>query len=84
LSSWIGSGENQSVSPEEIKDALGAERLDEVAAKIGLDVDDIADRISSKMPKAIDAPTPDGKDAERGISTSTPDQGIQLTISDGV
>jgi uncharacterized protein YidB (DUF937 family) len=70
LSSWIGSGENQAVSPDQIKDALGAEGLDQVAAKTGLDVDDIAGRISTKMPDAINALTPDGK---------VPDGGFDLT-----
>jgi uncharacterized protein YidB (DUF937 family) len=67
LSSWIGSGENQSVSPEQIKDALGGADLEQVAAKTGLDTDELADRISTKMPGAIDKLTPDGKVPEGGF-----------------
>ena len=71
LSSWIGSGENQAVSPDQIKDALGAEGLDQLAAKTGLDVDDIAGRISTKMPDAIDALTPDGKVPDAGFDLNS-------------
>jgi uncharacterized protein YidB (DUF937 family) len=71
LSSWIGSGENQAVSPEQIKDALGAEGLDQVAAKTGLDVDDIAGRISTKMPDAINALTPEGKVPDGGFDVNS-------------
>jgi uncharacterized protein YidB (DUF937 family) len=71
LSSWIGSGENQAVSPDQIKDALGAEGLDQVAAKTGLDVDDLANRISTKMPDAIDSLTPEGKVPEGGLDLNS-------------
>jgi uncharacterized protein YidB (DUF937 family) len=68
LSSWIGSGENQAVSPDQIKDALGKADLDQLAAKTGLDVDDLAGRISTKMPDAIDQLTPDGAVPEGGLN----------------
>jgi uncharacterized protein YidB (DUF937 family) len=71
LSSWIGSGENQAVSPDQIKDALGAEGLDQVAAKTGLDVDDLASRISTKMPDAIDSLTPEGEVPEGGLDLNS-------------
>jgi uncharacterized protein YidB (DUF937 family) len=71
LSSWIGSGENQAVSPDQIKDALGKTDLDQLASKTGLDVDDLAGRISTKMPDAIDALTPDGKMPEGGLDLNS-------------
>jgi uncharacterized protein YidB (DUF937 family) len=68
LSSWIGTGENQAVSPDQIKDALGKADLDQLAAKTGLDVDDLAGRISTKMPEAIDQLTPNGAVPEGGFN----------------
>jgi uncharacterized protein YidB (DUF937 family) len=71
LSSWIGSGENQAVSPDQIKDALGTQGLDQVAAKTGLDVDDLANRISTKMPDAINSLTPEGKVPDGGFDLNS-------------
>jgi uncharacterized protein YidB (DUF937 family) len=68
LSSWIGTGENQAVSPDQIKDALGKADLDQLAAKTGLNVDDLAGRISTKMPDAIDKLTPNGAVPEGGFN----------------
>jgi uncharacterized protein YidB (DUF937 family) len=67
LNSWIGNGENKAVTPDQIKEALGGADLDQVAAKTGLDVDELANRVADKMPDAINAVTPDGKVPEGGF-----------------
>jgi uncharacterized protein YidB (DUF937 family) len=67
LNSWIGTGENKAVTPDQIKDALGGADLDQVAEKIGLDTDEIANRVADKMPDAINALTPDGKVPDGGF-----------------
>ena len=67
VSSWIGSGENMPVSADQIKDALGQADLDKLAGKTGLQVDDLANRISTKMPDAIDKLTPEGVVPEGGF-----------------
>lgn len=71
LNSWIGKGENQSVSPDQIKDALGKAHLDQLAQKTGLDTDELADRISTKMPDAIDKLTPNGAVPEGGFDLNS-------------
>lgn len=60
LSSWIGTGENMGISADQVKEALGKADLDQLAGKIGLDTDDVANRISTKLPSALDKLTPDG------------------------
>ena len=68
VSSWIGKGENAAVSPDQIKSALGSDDLEQLAAKTGLDVDELSGRISEKLPTAIDKLTPDGAVPEGGFS----------------
>ena len=68
VSSWIGKGENAAVSPDQIKNALGSDDLEQLAAKTGLDVDELSGRISEKLPTAIDKMTPDGMVPEGGFS----------------
>jgi uncharacterized protein YidB (DUF937 family) len=68
LSSWIGKGENATVSPDQIKDALGKANLDQLAGKVGLDADEVADRIATKLPDAMDKLTPDGVVPDGGFN----------------
>jgi uncharacterized protein YidB (DUF937 family) len=60
LSSWIGKGDNLSISADQIKGALSGGGLDEIAGKLGIDSDELADKISEFLPDAVDKATPDG------------------------
>ena len=59
VQSWISTGENTAISPDEVKGALGGE-LDDFAAKAGLDRDQAADGISKALPELVDQLTPNG------------------------
>lgn len=59
VQSWISSGENLSVSPEEIKSALG-DNLGGIAEKMGTSVDDAAAKLSETLPGMVDKLTPNG------------------------
>jgi uncharacterized protein YidB (DUF937 family) len=59
VKSWIGTGENESISANEIKNALGSE-LDEFAAKVGIGRDEAADELAQSLPDAVDKATPTG------------------------
>ncbi len=59
IRSWIGTGPNDSINAEEIKNTLGSE-LDELAAKIGLARDEAADELARDLPSAVDEATPMG------------------------
>ncbi len=60
IRSWIGTGENQPISSEQIKQALGSQTVRDLAAKIGISSDDLAAKLSEFLPKAVDQATPDG------------------------
>jgi uncharacterized protein YidB (DUF937 family) len=61
ISSWIGTGANQPVSADQISNTLGTERITEVAGKVGVSPNHIAESLASILPQLIDKLTPDGK-----------------------
>ncbi len=61
LKSWIGTGPNLPISADDIKKALGSEKLKEIATSTGIPVDKAADYLAQHLPAAIDKATPDGK-----------------------
>jgi len=52
--SWLGDGANQSIDANQLKDALGADKIDAFAAKLGVDRDEASDGLSKILPQLID------------------------------
>ena len=52
--SWLGDGQNQGISPEQISNVLGADKLTEFASKLGLDVSEAAGGLSEALPQMVD------------------------------
>ena len=60
VESWIGRGENKSISAEEIKRGADPQNLQELADKAGVSVDEAAEGLSKTLPSVVDKLTPDG------------------------
>jgi uncharacterized protein YidB (DUF937 family) len=63
-SSWVGTGENQSVSAEQIQSALGNDNgglLAQIAQQAGMSNDDAASGLSQILPGLVDKLTPNGQ-----------------------
>ena len=60
VKSWVGTGPNQPVSPDQLHDVLGADTVSQLAAKVGLSPQDLLARLSQALPTAIDKLTPAG------------------------
>ncbi len=60
VKSWVSTGPNQPVSPQELHAALGADTVAQLSAKYGLNPQDLLQRLSSALPAAIDHLTPGG------------------------
>jgi uncharacterized protein YidB (DUF937 family) len=58
--SWVSTGANQPISAEQINKALGPDLLQQLSAKSGLPVQDLAQKLSQVLPQVIDKLTPDG------------------------
>lgn len=61
VQSWVGTGENKAISPEEVKQALGPEEVKGAAERAGVSEDEAASGIASMLPQLIDQVSPDGK-----------------------
>lgn len=60
VSSWIGNGDNASISPDQIKAVLGSERLADLAKRAGISPDTATRYLSNTLPSLVDALTPTG------------------------
>jgi uncharacterized protein YidB (DUF937 family) len=60
-SSWVGSGPNKAISPNDLAGALGADRINALAGQTGLSRDDLLQGLSQYLPQVIDAMTPQGR-----------------------
>jgi uncharacterized protein YidB (DUF937 family) len=60
ISSWVGTGPNQAISPGELHRALGPDLLQELAAKTGMSVQELSEKLAQVLPQAVDKMTPGG------------------------
>ena len=60
INSWVGTGPNQAVSPAQIHQVLGSDLLQQLSAKSGLSVQELAQKLSQVLPQAVDQLTPNG------------------------
>jgi uncharacterized protein YidB (DUF937 family) len=60
VQSWISTGPNAPVSPEQVHKALGPELVQQLAAKTGLSPQLLAEKLSQFLPGIVDHLTPDG------------------------
>ena len=59
--SWVGTGPNQPVSSADVHRVLGSDLLQQLSAKSGLSVQELAEKLSQLLPQTVDRMTPDGK-----------------------
>jgi uncharacterized protein YidB (DUF937 family) len=60
IKSWISNGPNQPISPEQVHQAVGADTLQQMAAKLGITPQELAQKLAQVLPAAIDKLTPNG------------------------
>ncbi len=60
FSSWVSTGENKAIQPDQLKQALGSEAISDVASKVGLDTNTIMPLLAQFLPQIIDKLTPNG------------------------
>ncbi len=61
VSSWVGTGPNQSISPDDLRRTLGPDLLQQLAAKTGISTQELTEKLAHVLPQAVDKMTPDGK-----------------------
>jgi uncharacterized protein YidB (DUF937 family) len=77
FSSWVGMGENQPVSSNQIQEALGSDQVRAIATKMGVDPNLASQFLAEYLPKIVDKLTPTGKvdpttDHQQGLAALLP------------
>jgi uncharacterized protein YidB (DUF937 family) len=77
FSSWVGMGENQPVSSDQIQKALGSDQIGALASRMGVDPALASSFLAEYLPKIVDKLTPQGKvdptaDHQQGLAALLP------------
>ena len=59
--SWVGKGPNQSITSDDLAQALGADQIQTLMAHSGLTQQDLLAGLSQHLPEVVDELTPDGR-----------------------
>ena len=60
VNSWIGTGENQAVTPDQIQQVLGSGPVQALAQKLGVSPEQASSTLSQLLPTVMDKLTPNG------------------------
>lgn len=58
--SWVGTGANQAISADQIQQVFGTDRINALAARFGINPQDLSEKLSKVLPRAVDKLTPGG------------------------
>ncbi len=75
--SWVGMGENEAISSNQVQNALGSEQVKALAAKMGIDPAQASGFLAEYLPKIVDKLTPEGRvdpaaDHQQGLAALLP------------
>jgi uncharacterized protein YidB (DUF937 family) len=64
--SWVSTGQNLPISPDQITHALGSDQIGSLAEKFGLSSGDLSSKLSQMLPQVVDKLTPNGEIPDAG------------------
>jgi len=67
VSSWIGTGQNQPISGDQVESALGNSQVANLAAKAGISPDQAKAALSQILPQLVDKLSPNGQLPQGGM-----------------
>jgi uncharacterized protein YidB (DUF937 family) len=67
ISSWIGTGQNQDISPDQLGNVLGGDLLGQLTRQTGMGQGDLLGQLSQLLPQMVDQATPEGRVPEGGL-----------------
>jgi uncharacterized protein YidB (DUF937 family) len=60
VQSWLGSGANMSITPDQLRAALSNDQVKQLAARFGVPVDQALQLLAQHLPAAVDQASPNG------------------------
>jgi uncharacterized protein YidB (DUF937 family) len=79
MASWVGSGANLPISPEQLQSVLGSEQVQQLAQRLGMSHGDVLGQLAQMLPQAVDRVTPQGEVPPGGLG----DMGSLLSALQG-
>ncbi len=61
IASWVSTGPNRPITPEELRRILDPEQLSELARRAGLAMSRLPEALAALLPTVVDRLTPDGE-----------------------
>jgi uncharacterized protein YidB (DUF937 family) len=61
VDSWVSTGKNKNVAPDQISVALGGDVVDDLSRRTGLTRDQVVAELARMLPNVVDNLTPDGR-----------------------
>ena len=58
--SWVSTGPNQPISPDDLHRVLGSDLVQQLAAKSGLSVQELTQKLAQVLPQVVNSMTPNG------------------------
>lgn len=74
VNSWVSTGKNLPISPEQIQQGLGNDLLKQLASQVGLSPEATGGQLANLLPGLVDKLTPEGKLPD----TTVIEQGLNL------
>ncbi|WP_425497679.1 YidB family protein [Paraburkholderia ultramafica] len=71
VTSWVSNGENQPIAPDALHSVLGSDAVTNLAAKAGVQPDQVTGLLSQILPHVINAATPEGEVPAEGKLNAT-------------
>src|SRR5882757_7540539 len=71
VNSWVGTGQNAQISPDQVQHVLGTEQVQQVAAKAGISPEAASSKLAEFLPMIVDKLTPNGQVPEQGSLLET-------------
>ena len=65
--SWVSTGQNMPISPEQLEQVFGRGRLRDMASQAGMDEGAFGGALADALPQVIDRATPEGQVSQGGI-----------------
>jgi uncharacterized protein YidB (DUF937 family) len=88
FSDWVSTGPNPPVSPDQVRQVLGPDQIQNIAAQLGIDPGRASELVAEFLPTVVDRLTPGGKidpatSTHEGLAGVLPSLLANLTSSTG-
>ncbi|GJE62563.1 YidB family protein [Methylobacterium trifolii] len=61
VNSWLGRGENEPITADDLRKVLDNAQVRQVAEKLGIPADQVLDALAKVLPAAVDTHSPEGR-----------------------